>query len=371
MSSSKVETRRKMDEDPPPDHEADGGMHDDEDSDGPQKPQKRDFRTRAHSNVLNANDFWYPAKPSDVPVAQYYPGKAADGTPLASSRAIEFVDIGCGYGSLLLELAPHFPEALMLGIEIRPKIVEYVQRRVLALRHDAKKARESGAAAAAAAPAAAAEGAAEGAAASSSTSAAPAASSGRGSGSGSELIPGKGSAIAASAACAYENVWAVHNNAQRFMPNFFAKGQLSKLFFCFADPHFKKKNHRKRIVSTALLAEYAYVMQPLGLSYVITDVADLMSWIVGHFSACPLFERLPNEELTNDPAVKALILTDEGLKVTRNNGNMYIAVFRKRLDPLAPPPANPIPNSLDIAAAAAADAGYTPKEGGERRGMTW
>ena len=50
---------------------------------------------------------------------------------------------------------------------------------------------------------------------------------------------------------------------------------------------------------------------------------------------------------------------------------MYIAVFRKRLDPLAPPPANPIPNSLDIAAAAAADAGYTPKEGGERRGMTW
>ena len=88
-------------------------------------------------------------------------------------------------------------------------------------------------------------------------------------------------------------MWAVHNNAMRFLPNFLDKGKLSKLFFCFADPHFKKKNHRKRIVSTALLAEYAYVMQPLGLSYVITDVADLMSWIVGHFSACPLFERPP------------------------------------------------------------------------------
>ena len=34
----------------------------------------------------------------------------------------------------------------------------------------------------------------------------------------------------------YDNVWAVHNNAMRFLPNFFNKGQLSKLFFCFADP---------------------------------------------------------------------------------------------------------------------------------------
>ena len=57
-------------------------------------------------------------------------------------------------------------------------------------------------------------------------------------------------------------------------------------------------------------------------------------------------------------------------QVTRNNGNMFIAAFRKRLDPLAPrPPA--IANDNAIAAAAASDAGYTPKEGGERRGMTW
>ena len=155
------------------------------------------------------------------------------------------------------------------------------------------------------------------------------------------------------------------------MPNFFRKGQLSKLFFCFADPHFKKKNHRKRIVSTALLAEYAYVLRPEGRAYVITDVADLMTWIVGHLSASPLFERLPNKDLQADPAVPALIRTDEGLKVTRNNGNMYIAVFRKRSDPLAPVSADPIPNELPIAAAAASAAGYTPKPGGERRGMTW
>lgn len=57
-------------------------------------------------------------------------------------------------------------------------------------------------------------------------------------------------------------------------------------------------------------------------------------------------------------------------QVTRNNGNMFIAVFRKRMDPLAPRPP-PIPNDNAYAAAAAADAGYAPKAGGEKRGMTW
>lgn len=287
----------------------------------PDKPQKKHFRTRAHSNVLNANDFWFPPTPADVPLVDYFPGLAAN------MRDIRFVDIGCGYGSLLLELAVLYPDAPMLGIEIRPKVVEYVQRRITALRHEAR-----------------------------STAVAPDTSTS----SGSSAVAGTN----------YEQVWAVQNNAQRFMPNFFTKGQLSKLFFCFADPHFKRKNHRKRIVSTALLAEYAYVMQPGGLAYVITDVADLMSWIVDHFSTSPLFERLPREALRADPAVPALIRTDEGLKVQRNNGNMYIAVFRKRTDPLAPQVEPPTSDNA-LAADAAADAGYTPVAGGERRGMTW
>jgi len=72
-----------------------------------------------------------------------------------------------------------------------------------------------------------------------------------------------------------------------------------------------------------------------------------------------------------------LIATDEGRKVQMNNGNMFIAVFRKRANPAAPrddagadgAPAAPLPNSH--AAAAAAAAGYTPKPGGELRGNTW
>lgn len=87
----------------------------------------------------------------------------------------------------------------------------------------------------------------------------------------------------------HENVWAVHNNAMRFLPNFFDKGQLMKLFFCFPDPHFKRKNHRKRIISTPLLAEFAYVIRPAGLIYLITDVSELMEWMVCALSRpCPL-----------------------------------------------------------------------------------
>ena len=34
------------------------------------RPQKKDFRSRAHSNVLNANDLWFPATPADVPSSE-------------------------------------------------------------------------------------------------------------------------------------------------------------------------------------------------------------------------------------------------------------------------------------------------------------
>ena len=328
MSESRVDVRRRRREA----EEDEEGLGEEEEpcedeEDGPVRPQKKHFRSRAHSNVFNANDFWYPANPDAVPVRGYFPG-------LAPSASIEFVDIGCGFGSLLFELAAIFKTTPMLGIEIRPKLVEFVQRRVIALRHEARRAPGG-------------------------IDAPP-----------QEYAEDSNSSESSSSPPNYENVWAVHNNAMRFLPNFFRKGQLSKLFFCFADPHFKRKNHRKRIISTALLSEYAYVLRPRGLAYIITDVAELMMWMVEHFSSTPLFERLSREELRADPAVPALIKTDEGLKVTRNNGNMYIAVFRKRADPLlqmVPPSAN---DNVE-AAQAAADAGYTPKPGGERRGMTW
>ena len=34
----------------------------------------------------------------------------------------------------------------------------------------------------------------------------------------------------------------------RHITNYFRKGQIEKMFFCFPDPHFKKRNYRKRII---------------------------------------------------------------------------------------------------------------------------
>lgn len=34
---------------------------------------------------------------------------------------MQFVDVGCGFGGLLVRLSPLFPDTLMLGMELRDK----------------------------------------------------------------------------------------------------------------------------------------------------------------------------------------------------------------------------------------------------------
>lgn len=49
---------------------------------------------------------------------------------------------------------------------------------------------------------------------------------------------------------AYENISVLRGNAMKFLPNLFAQHQLSKIFLCFPDPHFKARKHKARIVSS-------------------------------------------------------------------------------------------------------------------------
>ncbi|KAH9412864.1 tRNA (guanine-N(7)-)-methyltransferase [Dermatophagoides pteronyssinus] len=97
-------------------------------------------------------------------------------------QKLEFLDIGCGYGGLLIELSPLFPRSLMLGIEIRQKVSDYVVERIRALRIQ---------------------------------------------------NPGQ-----------FNNINCIRSNAMKYLPNFFRKSQLSKIFFLFPDPHFKKQKHK-------------------------------------------------------------------------------------------------------------------------------
>lgn len=44
----------------------------------------------------------------------------------AKGRKVDFVDIGCGYGGLLVKLSELYPESLMLGLEIRVKVTAFI-----------------------------------------------------------------------------------------------------------------------------------------------------------------------------------------------------------------------------------------------------
>jgi tRNA (guanine-N7-)-methyltransferase len=142
----------------------------------------------------------------------------------------------------------------------------------------------------------------------------------------------------------YQNISCLRANTMKFLPNFFPKAQLSKIFLCFPDPHFKQRKHKARIVSYTLNSEYAYVLRPGGIVYTITDVQDLHEWMKGHFEKHPSFERVEKvfEEGDEngdgmDECVRTMRTeTEEGKKVERNNGIKFVACFRRVEDPAWP-----------------------------------
>lgn len=233
-----------------------------------QLPRKRFYRARAHSNPLSDSHFPVPIAPSHVDYSLHYPLLFLSSDSVAVSKKVQFADIGCGFGGLLISLSTLFPETLMIGMELRDKVTEYVKERILALR---------------------------------------------------KANPGQ-----------YQNVSVVRTNSMKYIPNYFEKAQLSKMFFLFPDPHFKEKNHRRRVISPHLLDEYAYVLRVGGIIYTITDVEELGEWMKSCLEDHPMFEALTEKELEADPVVKLLSsATEEGQKVSRNGGQTFQAVYRR------------------------------------------
>ncbi|KAK5949212.1 tRNA (guanine-N(7)-)-methyltransferase (tRNA(m7G46)-methyltransferase) [Knufia fluminis] len=276
-----------------------------------QMPKKKFYRQRAHANPFSDHaliphiveiegltvHLHSPASPQHMDWSTHFPAfKAqsteAEGTPSnppTMTRQVEIADIGCGFGGLVVALSPLFPTTLMIGMELRSQVTDYVINRIAALRSQ---------------------------------------------------NPHPPSTNTANTPPPYHNISAHRTNTMKFLPNYFRPSQLSHIFLCFPDPHFKQRKHKARIVSAQLNAEYAFVTRPGGKVYTITDVEELHLWMVRHFEGeesgdgRELWERVGEEELEGDVCVRVMSEeTEEGKKVSRNGGRKYIAVFRRRGDP--------------------------------------
>ncbi|KDN39011.1 hypothetical protein K437DRAFT_259213 [Tilletiaria anomala UBC 951] len=340
-------------------------------------PQKKWYRQRAHANPFSDHMLTYPAHPAAMDWSEHFPDfllpphspETNPSQPPRLSQPVCFADIGCGFGGLLMDLAPLFPDTLMVGMEIRQQVADYVVHKVRALRLAARSEHVPEAhptdsdASAAPLELSSEEDQRKGSKRERSDAAAP---SGKVSGARKATKRAKGGTPASSinqdeapegggeddenertanealvrgasdVPGGYKNVSALRANCMKFLPNFFHKAQLTKMFFLFPDPHFKARKHKARIVSPTLLAEYAYVLAPGGILYTITDVEDLHRWMVSHLDAFPLFERMDNDgqELQQDPCVPIIRdSTEEGKKVARNGGRKFFAAFKRREDP--------------------------------------
>lgn len=194
-------------------------------------------------NISLPQKRYYRQRAHSNPIADHcfdYPARPSDVNwqelypNITSDQRVEFADIGCGYGGFLVTLGEMFPERFTLGLEIRVKVSDYVMDRIKALQ---------------------------------------------------TLHPGK-----------YNNIACLRTNAMKYLPNYFRKSQLDKMFFLYPDPHFKRAKHKWRIINQALLSEYAYVLRKGGLVYTMTDVEDLHNWIVLHMEQHPLYKRLTSDE---------------------------------------------------------------------------
>lgn len=235
------------------------------------------LRTRPHRNPLAENDDEHPSCP------EAFSEMCEEFFPHTSLKMVEFLDVGCAFGGMLLELSPLFPDTCMLGLEIRPKVVAYAREKAQVLRGEANEV----------------------------PSISPISSSMR----------------------PYENVWFAQLNVMKFGCNCFRKGQLRKLFFCYPDPHWKRKNIRRRIISPSLVHEYAYWLKPGGLLYTVTDVEELHVWMTSTLNACPLFRLLSNEDLNTEEHQKVLQIvvnsSEDAQRAERKGLRKLFAVFAR------------------------------------------
>lgn len=163
-------------------------------------PKKNEHRMHAHINPFNPLNMPTPLNYTFADWSLHYPSiyglpnnndnrivvntklhsVTYDQKPEATDGPTpKILDIGCGYGGLMFELQKTYKEELILGLEIRDKVANFVGEKINSIRNN----------------------------------------------SGMKEC---------------QNIGVLRTNAMKSLHNYFKKESLDKMFFCFADPHFKK-----------------------------------------------------------------------------------------------------------------------------------
>ncbi|KAM0674131.1 tRNA (guanine-N(7)-)-methyltransferase (tRNA(m7G46)-methyltransferase) [Gurleya vavrai] len=184
-------------------------------------PRKKDFLQRAHSNPFLDTNIFIPSDPDSINWSDHF----------INNKKPTILDLGCGYGRFLFFLAQKFKNENILGMEIRNKVVNYVNAKINSLKTEND----------------------------------------------------------------FNNISAIHTNGMIFLQNFFDKNTLEKIFILFPDPHFKNRKKKARIVCKQMVHIYSYVLKINGKIYISTDVEELFGEMEKCFVENDDFDRVNDE----------------------------------------------------------------------------
>lgn len=307
-------------------------------------PRKKDYVQRAHSNPFTDKNIIIPQSPKTFDWSKHF----------TNNKQPDFLDLGCGYGKFLFFLAEKYKDQNVVGMEIRCKVANYVNKKIEASRYNTNKNIEV-----------------------------------QEKGNGDELdkfvercefkkivkesekivnevtgivskteshkeieniknadevkdeieskkdqkfcdddkaqVTGMQAVDASiSEVYEYDNIAVLHTNGMLFLQNFFEQNSLKKIFVLFPDPHFKKKKQKARIICKQMLDIFSFVLEMHGHVYVSTDVEEYFESMVECFQEHCDFVRV-----SDDLEAEITRQSDEALRAGVKTGKVFGAVYEK------------------------------------------
>ncbi|KAM0686536.1 tRNA (guanine-N(7)-)-methyltransferase [Conglomerata obtusa] len=237
-------------------------------------PKKSNYIQRAHSNPFLDHNITLPSDPWSFDWSDYF----------TNNKAPTILDLGCGYGKFTFFIAEKFKECNVVGMEIRKKVVNYVNDKIKAEKSMLKNQIVE-----------------------------------------NEHKNNDNENVQTANKYNFDNIAAIHTNGMVFLQNFFCQNSLDKIFILFPDPHFKKKKKKARIVCKQMIDIYSYVLKMQGKIYISSDVKELFD------SMRECFENHPDFVVNNEDDLFSAItcVSDEATRAGVKTGCTFGIIFKK------------------------------------------